>query len=113
MAHALVKLQRKGQMVIPRALREAIGVSEGDLVKVAVVKGRQLLVSPQVTVDRALIDAPHKSRQQILRDLSAAVAELRQDAMEKGLDKLPMSEINRAVATARRDIKKRAKRSAK
>src|SRR5689334_10256511 len=113
MPHALVKLQRKGQMVIPRALREAIGVSEGALMKVAVVQGRQLLISPQITVDRAAVIAPHKSRKQILRDLATALGDLRQDAKEKGLDKLSTSEINRAVAAARRDIKKSTKRPAR
>ena len=63
MPQALVKMQRKGQMVIPRALREAIGVSEGALMKVSVVTGRQLLVSPQVTIDRAIVDSPPQDSQ--------------------------------------------------
>ena len=113
MPQALVRMQRKGQMVIPRALREAIGVSEGTLMKVSVVTGRQLLVSPQVTIDRAIVDSPPKTRKEILRELSAAVAEVRQDAMEKGLDRLPMSETNRAVAAARRSLKKKTKPRAK
>jgi hypothetical protein len=41
------------------------------------------------------------------------VAELRQEAKEKGIDKMPMSEINRAVAAARRDLKKTSKRPIK
>jgi hypothetical protein len=32
--------------------------------------------------------------------LAQVVAELREEAKEKGLDKMPMSEINRAVAVA-------------
>ena len=36
---SLVKLQRKGQMVIPRSLREEAGVSEGTLI---VVEGGKL-----------------------------------------------------------------------
>ena len=38
MSQALVKLQRKGQMVIPRSLRDEAGVAEGTLMKVDVVK---------------------------------------------------------------------------
>ena len=34
-------------------------------------------------------------------------------AKEKGIDKMPMSEINRAVAAARRDLKKNGKRPVK
>ncbi len=111
MPQALVKLQRKGQMVIPRSLREAMGVTEGTLMKVAVVEGHQLLVTPQLTIDRAIVEGPRKNRKAVLRDLAAAVRELRQDAKAKGIDKMPMSEINRAVAAARRDLKKSGKRT--
>ena len=112
MSPIVVKLQRKGQMVIPRSLREAVGVSEGTLMKVAVVEGRQLLVTPQFTVDRSMVDGS-RSRKRVLRDLAVAVTQLRQDAKEKGIDKMPMSEINRAVASARRGLKKDIKRPAK
>jgi AbrB family looped-hinge helix DNA binding protein len=105
MSQALVKLQRRGQMVIPRSLREEAGVSEGTLMKVSVVRGGRFLLTPQVAVNRN--GAPRRqNRKQVLRELAIAVAELRQDAKEKGLDKMPMSEINRAVAAMRRDLKK-------
>jgi len=39
MSYALVKLQRKGQMVIPRSLREEVGILERTLMKVAVIEG--------------------------------------------------------------------------
>jgi hypothetical protein len=47
-----------------------------------------------------------------LAELKQVLGELRQEAKEKGLDKM-MSEINRAVAAARRDPKKSSKRSGK
>ena len=113
MSQALVKLQRKGQMVIPRILREEAGVSEGTLMKVAVVEGGQFLITPQLTINRAIVTSPQKNHKQLLRELAQTVAELRQEAKEKGLDKLPKSEINRAVAGARREGKKTIKRPAK
>jgi AbrB family looped-hinge helix DNA binding protein len=113
MAQALVKLQRKGQMVIPRSLREEAGVSEGTLMKVSVVEGRRFLLTPQFTIDREIITAPRKNRKEVLKQLTAAVTELRQDAKEKGLDKMPMSEIRAAVTAARRDLKKTSKRPVK
>jgi len=101
-------------MVIPRALREEAGVSEGALMKVAVVKGGKFLLTPQLVIDHTVAPNRRKNRKQILRELAVAVADLRQDAKEKGLDKMPMSEINRAVAAMRRDLKKEAsKRSAR
>jgi bifunctional DNA-binding transcriptional regulator/antitoxin component of YhaV-PrlF toxin-antitoxin module len=100
-------------MVIPRSLREEAGIAEGTLMKVAVVKGGQFLVTPQFTIDRSVVTHGRKDRKQLLRELAVAVTELRQDAKEKGLDKMPMSEIDRAVAAARRDLKKTSKRLAK
>ena len=93
-------------MVIPRSLREEAGVSEGTLIKVAVVEGGKLLLTPQFTIDRPKVRGA-KTRKAILRELAAAVDELRQDAKAKGIDKMPMSEIIRAVAAARRDLRKR------
>jgi AbrB family looped-hinge helix DNA binding protein len=110
MSNALVKLQRKGQMVIPRSLREEVGVGEGTLMKIAVVKGGQFLLTPQLAIDRATVTPPPKNRKEAFRELARVVAEIRQEAKEKGIDKMPMSEINRAVAAARRDLKKNGKR---
>jgi AbrB family looped-hinge helix DNA binding protein len=98
---ALIKLQRKGQMVIPRSLREQVGVSEGTLMEVAVVEGGRLLLTPQLTVDRSILAGPKKSRKQLLQQLSAAVAGIRQDAQASALDKVSMKEINAEVAAHR------------
>jgi AbrB family looped-hinge helix DNA binding protein len=111
MSQALVKLQRKGQMVIPRLLREETGIAEGTLMKVAVIDGGQLLVTPQVTVPRNVL-TDHKGRNG-LRQLAQVVAELRQEAKAKGLDKIPKREINAAVAAARRDLRESSKRRMK
>jgi AbrB family looped-hinge helix DNA binding protein len=113
MSQALVKLQRKGQMVIPRSLREEAGVSEGTLMKVAVVEGGKFLLTPQFTVDRAIMAAPGKNRKQAFRELAQIVAEIRQEAKEKGINKMPMSEIRAAVTAARRGLKKNSKRPSK
>jgi AbrB family looped-hinge helix DNA binding protein len=114
MSSVLVKLQRKGQMVIPRTLREEVGVSEGTLMKVAVVEGGQLLITPQISIDRSIVThRRRKDRTQAFRELAQVVAEIRQEAKDKGLDTMSMREINAAVAAARRDMKKNIKRPSK
>jgi AbrB family looped-hinge helix DNA binding protein len=113
MSQALVKLQRKGQMVIPRSLREEAGITEGTLIKVSVLEGRRFLLTPQLTVDRAVVEGPDKSRKQLLRKLADTVTELRQEAKEKGLSKMPKREINAAVASARKGLKRSVKQPAK
>jgi bifunctional DNA-binding transcriptional regulator/antitoxin component of YhaV-PrlF toxin-antitoxin module len=111
MPQAFIKLQRKGQMVLPRRLREMTGVAEGTLLKVDVLKGPRFLVTPQFTIDRPLVEG--KNRKAVFRELAQVVAELRQEAKEKGIDKMSKAQINAAVAAARRDLKKTGKRSAK
>jgi len=113
MSDALVKLQRKGQMVIPRSLREEVGISEGTLMKVAVIEGGQFLITPQITISRSVITGKKESNKQTFRELADVVAEIRQEAKQKNIDTIPMREINRAVAAARRDLKKANKRPAK
>jgi bifunctional DNA-binding transcriptional regulator/antitoxin component of YhaV-PrlF toxin-antitoxin module len=114
MSQALVKLQRKGQMVIPRSLREEAGVPEGALLKVAVVKGNQFLITPQFTIDRPSLAGSKASRKEIFRELAAVVAEIRQEAKEKGIDKMTKREINAAVSSARKALaRKNSKQPAK
>jgi hypothetical protein len=43
-----------------------------------------------LAIDRASVTASWKNRKRLLRELAATVAELRQEAKEKGLDKMPM-----------------------
>jgi len=101
-------------MVIPRSLREQAGVTEGTLMKVAVVKGGRFLLTPQSTIDRPITSDRRKHRKQVFRELARITAEIRQEAKDKGLDKMPMSEINAAVAAARSAPKKKTtKRPAK
>jgi bifunctional DNA-binding transcriptional regulator/antitoxin component of YhaV-PrlF toxin-antitoxin module len=112
MHDALVRLQRKGQLVIPRSLREQAGVSEGTLLKMSIVEGGQFLLTPQVTIDRAVVTRK-KDPKEAFREFSKIVAELRQEAQDKGLHTMPAKEINRAVASARRDLAKGSRRRAK
>lgn len=92
MAQVLVKLQKKGQLVLSRPMRDEVGVAE-------------------FTMERP---AARKQRQQVLLELAAAVNALRKDAQAKGLEKMSIREINRAVAAARRESsKKRADHLAK
>jgi len=81
--------------------------------KVAVVNGDQFLLTPRITVDAGVADHQSKSPKQALRQLGAVVGELRQEANQAGLHKMPKREIDAAVTAARRDLKKTAKRPAK
>ena len=69
-------------MVIPRSLREAMGVSEGSLMKVTMLKGHRLPVTPQLAVDHDVMTRP-KNRKQALLELGQVIDEIRQEANSK------------------------------
>ncbi len=48
----LVKVQSKGQMTIPRIVRSAVGLADGDVVEVKAVGGK-ILITPQLVIDRS------------------------------------------------------------
>jgi AbrB family looped-hinge helix DNA binding protein len=48
----LVKVQPKGQMTIPRRVRSAVGLIDGDLVDVRAV-GKRIVITPQLAVNRS------------------------------------------------------------
>jgi hypothetical protein len=52
-------------------------------------------------------------RKQMLQELAQTVAEIRQEAKEKGMDKMSKREINAAVAAARRDLKETGRQPVK
>ena len=48
----LVKVQSKGQMTIPRRVRSAVGLVDGDFVEVKAV-GKRIVITPQLVIDRS------------------------------------------------------------
>ena|SRR5579872_4146865 len=105
------KIQNKGQVTIPTVIRRQAGLQRGDLVNFAFQHGKVIL-TPRLVIDRPAV-AGRKNRKQILLELATAVAELRQEAKEKGIDKMTKRQINAAVAAARRDLARSSKRPAK
>ncbi|RLF00516.1 MAG: AbrB family transcriptional regulator [Thermoprotei archaeon] len=44
----LVKVTRKGQVTIPKSMREALGIREGDLLEARLEEGRIVLSKPGI-----------------------------------------------------------------
>lgn len=68
-----VRLSKKGQFVIPKAMREALGVKEGDELLVTLEGGRVMLTRPQqyARATRGLLRGTWgRSRQQVERYLA-------------------------------------------
>lgn len=49
---SLVRVQTKGQMTIPRRVRSAVGLADGDVVEVKAV-GNKIVITPQIVIDRS------------------------------------------------------------
>ena len=49
---SIVKIQRKGQMTLPSGVRNAVGLTDGDLVDVKVT-GRRIVITPALIIDRS------------------------------------------------------------
>jgi len=49
---SIVKVQHKGQMTIPIAVRSAVGVVDGDFVDVKAVGGK-IIITPTLVIDRS------------------------------------------------------------
>lgn len=81
MSAHITKVQRKGIIVIPKALREEVGLKEGDIVIAKAVKGK-IIIEPLenkvklVTVDYSIVD-------KILREM---------DEEEKRLERRKLAE---------------------
>src|SRR5712691_7937307 len=49
---SIVKIHHKGQMTIPRPVRSAAGLADGDLVEVK-LSGRTIIITPTLVIDRS------------------------------------------------------------
>lgn len=53
---SLVRVKQKFQVTLPVEVREALHISEGDLLE-ALIENNRIFLSPKVLVDKASIDA--------------------------------------------------------
>src|SRR5215472_15914159 len=75
----LVKVQHKGQMTIPRSVRSAVGLVDGDLVEVRAV-GKRIVITPQTVIDHSKFhtaDEEYTPRQRGIINARVAEAEKR------------------------------------
>ena len=106
----IVKLQKKGQVVIPRSLRQQIGVNEGDLLEVK-VQGNRFLLTPQMLLRRDLLTPPAKNRgarrkdffRQLRESAPQALKDIWTESKHRGANKLTMRQINAIIAEVRRE----------
>src|SRR5437016_8373143 len=96
------KIQNKGQVTIPTAVRRQAGLSKGDLVNFAFQRGR-IVITPRLVIDRSKFptaDDEYTPAQRRVIDARLAKA-------EKGPFHGPFSTADEAIAHMKGELKKR------
>lgn len=100
---ALVTVKNKYQVVIPQALRQKLGISQGDVLEAKVERGR-LTYTPKAVIDR--IPAGKAERERFFKKLRKEAPDwLKQTwaaSKRRGTDKLTMRQIDAEVSAVRR-----------
>src|SRR5262249_48945521 len=111
---SLVTVKNKFQVVIPRGVREQLGINRGDLLEVKAERGK-LTYTRKTVLDR--VPAGKVERQQFFKQLREQAPEWLKEiwasSKRHGLDKMTMREINAEVAAVRRKQAKKNKPSAR
>jgi AbrB family looped-hinge helix DNA binding protein len=104
----IVTVKNKYQVVIPRAVREKLGIHRGDVLEAKAERGR-LTYTPKTIVDR--IPKGKAARERFFRQLQAEapdwLREMWAASKRRGTDQLPMREINAEIAVVRRRRRKK------
>lgn len=104
---AIVTVKNKYQVVIPQAIREKLGISQGDVLE-AKVEGGRITYTPKSVIDR--IPANKAAREQFFRQLRAETPACLKDvwavSKRRGTDKLTIREIDAEVAAVRKRVKR-------
>ncbi len=111
---SIVKVQHKGQMTIPRSVRSAVGLADGDLVEVKAAGGK-IIVIPQLVVDRSKFpnaDDEYTPAQRRVIDarLAKAMAEVKKGNVSPAFE--TVAEFAAALKSDAKNLKSKARRSA-
>src|SRR5260370_23598285 len=97
---SIVIVKNKYQVVIPRRVREELGITRGDILEAKAERGK-IIYTPKAILDRDAATGVTGKRAGLLRALRAVQA----DARKKGLDKLTMRDIDAMIAEVRGERK--------
>ena len=97
------KIQNKGQVTIPTAVRRQAGLSKGDLVNFAFKRG-QIVITPKLVIDRSTFPTAENDYTQTQRKVINA----RLGKAEKGPFHGPFNTADDMIAHMKAELKKRA-----
>src|ERR1700731_1771548 len=99
------KIQNKGQVTIPTAVRRQAGLAKGDLVNFAFQRGK-IVITPRLVIDRSKFPMADN-------DYTPAQRKIIDAQLAKGLDDIKADRVSRAFTTHQEfiaDLHKAAKK---
>ncbi len=100
---SIVTVKNKYQVVIPRRVREKLGITRGDILEAKAERGK-IIYTPKAILDRDAATGVTGKRAGLLRALRAVQA----DARKKGLNRLTMRDIDAMIAEVRGERKQKS-----
>lgn len=101
---AIVTVQNKFQVIIPRSVREELGIHRGDLLEAKVERGK-LTYTRKGAIEKIPSDRP--ARERFFKELRASAPEWLKEtwaaSKKAGLDKMTMREIDAEIAAVRKE----------
>jgi AbrB family looped-hinge helix DNA binding protein len=94
----LVKVIRNGQITLPKALRDALGIKEGDLLEVWKLRNSEMTIKPKAAIDKAMAGDKFF---QLVDEIRASVQDVDPEELE--------ATIGEAVQAAKKVTAKRNK----
>jgi AbrB family looped-hinge helix DNA binding protein len=112
---SIVKVQHKGQMTIPRSVRSAVGLADGDFVEVR-ANGGKIILTPQLVIDRSKFpnaDDEYTPAQRRMIDarMAKAMAEVKKGHVSPAFDTI--AEFAAALKADAKRLKAKTKPSAR
>jgi AbrB family looped-hinge helix DNA binding protein len=99
---SIVTVKNKYQVVIPRPVREQLGINRGDILEAKAERGK-LTYTPKAVLDRIPANKAQQFFQQFREEAPEWLKASWEDAKRKGVDKLSMRQIDAEIAASRRE----------
>lgn len=78
----LVKVIRNGQITLPKAIRDALGIKEGDLLEVK-LRSSELTIKPKAAIDKEMAGDRFF---QMVNEIRASVGDVDPDELDSTID---------------------------
>lgn len=106
------KIQNKGQVTIPTAVRRLAGLTKGDLVDFAFQRGR-IVMTPKVVIDRSTFPTADDEYTPAQRRVIDARLKKALNEVKRGRTAGPFNTADEMIASLKQELKKATRKSAK